>query len=132
MSTDNILRMTSQRQVILNELRRMTSHPTADEVYQKIRQRLPRISLGTVYRNLEILSECGLIQKLSLAGCQKRFDGNVENHCHVRCLQCGRVGDVHIDSAPALTVAARQASDFEIRGYSVEFTGFCPQCLSKE
>ncbi|PKN21112.1 MAG: transcriptional repressor, partial [Deltaproteobacteria bacterium HGW-Deltaproteobacteria-3] len=78
------LRITKQRQIILDELCSVTSHPTADVLYQMVRKRLPKISLGTVYRNLEIMSECGIIQKLDIGGTQKRFDGAPHIHYHVR------------------------------------------------
>ena len=87
------LRMTRQRKVILEELRKVDTHPSADEVYEMVRKRIPRISLGTVYRNLEILSERGDIQKLELGCTLKRFDGVPENHYHIRCVDCGRVVD---------------------------------------
>ena len=77
-------RMTRQRRVILEELKKANSHLTADGVYDVVRQQLPRISLGTVYRNLEILSESGVIKKLEFGSSQKLFDGRPENHYHVR------------------------------------------------
>ncbi|MCJ7604005.1 MAG: transcriptional repressor, partial [Desulfobulbaceae bacterium] len=76
MEAKNKLRMTKQRQVILEELRKVKTHPTADDMYQMLRKKMPKISLGTVYRNLEILSESGIIQKLDVGGTQKRFDGD--------------------------------------------------------
>ena len=87
-------RMTRQRAVILEELRKTTTHPTADELYGKVRERLPRISLGTVYRNLDFLADSGEIRRLEAAGTTKRFDGNMVEHQHVRCLCCGRIGDI--------------------------------------
>ncbi len=120
--------MTRQRRVILEELRKLRSHPTADELYELVREQLPRISLGTVYRNLEILSQCGLIQKLELGGPQRRFDGNVAEHCHVRCTRCGRVADVAMAPPAGLDESARAASDYEIVGHRLEFVGLCPQC----
>ena len=87
------MRMTRQRNVILEELRKVDTHPSADEVYDMVRRRLPRISLGTVYRNLEILSQNGRIQKLEIGGTQKRFDGNPANHYHLRCIHCDRLAD---------------------------------------
>jgi Fur family ferric uptake transcriptional regulator len=72
--------MTNQRQVILEEIQKVNTHPTADEVYETVRKRLPRISLGTVYRNLEILSACGLIQKIGPLSNQMRFDGITKKH----------------------------------------------------
>ena len=92
-------RNTRQRQVILEELQKLTSHPTAAGLYEIVRRRLPKISLGTVYRNLELLARTGLIQKLEFGGGEARFDGNVDRHDHVRCVRCGRVDDI---SAPPL------------------------------
>ncbi len=126
--TKHPLRMTAQRRIILEELRKVRTHPTAGEIYEIVRKRLPRISLGTVYRNLEILSEIGMIQKLEMAGTQKRFDGIVENHYHVRCIRCGRVDDVLADSIPMINEALAEASDYEILWHRLEFVGLCPQC----
>jgi len=121
-------RITRQRQVILEELRKVTTHPTADEVCQLVRRRLPRISLGTVYRNLEMLADCGLVQKLELAGAQRRFDGNVENHYHVRCNGCTRVEDLPVKPLPISESELRGITNFEITGHRVEFFGWCPDC----
>jgi len=123
--------ITQQRKVILEELKKLSSHPTADEVYDRARRRLPRISLGTVYRNLEILSGCGMIRKLELGGTQKRFDGRVENHYHVRCIRCGCIGDVPMEPLTTIENAIRGASNYEIIGSRLEFIGECPQCKKK-
>ena len=120
--------MTRQRQVILEELKKVTSHPTADEVYEMVRRRLPRISLGTVYRNLETLSESGLIQKLEFGGDQKRFDGNLENHYHVRCTNCGRLDDIPSRQIIDIENAFRNACDYQITGHQLILTGLCPDC----
>lgn len=127
----SVLRMTEQRKIILEELRRLCTHPTANEVYEIVRKRLPRISLGTVYRNLEILSETGMIQKLEMAGTQKRFDGNTENHYHVRCLGCGRVDDVAIEPISSIDSALDGVIDYRIVWHRLEFMGFCPKCQFK-
>ncbi len=122
------LRMTAQRRVILEEIRSMDTHPTADQIYELVRRRLPRVSLGTVYRNLELLSAHGLIQKLELGGAQRRFDGNPEAHYHVRCLSCGRVYDSEVPVAADLNRAQQAASDFVIKGHRLEFIGYCRAC----
>jgi Fur family ferric uptake transcriptional regulator len=122
------LRTTKQRKVILDELRSLRTHPTAIEVYERVRKKLPKISLGTVYRNLELLSESGLIQKLEMAGKQKRFDGITENHYHVRCMVCGRVDDVDVAPLGAINEAIASASDYKILWHRLEFVGICPRC----
>lgn len=124
-------RMTKQRMVILEELRKVTSHPTADEVYSLVRARLPRISLGTVYRNLDLLADAGTILKLEAAGSQKRFDGNTMPHQHIRCIHCGRVGDI-VNPLLVPDIAKASADGFHILNARIEFEGVCLQCESAE
>lgn len=128
MSAPSALRITKQRQLILDELCKLTSHPTADELYYLLRKKMPRISLGTVYRNLEILSDQGLIQKLDIGGTQKRFDGNATNHYHVRCVKCSRIDDLDIPVHKNFENDATKVTDFQILRHRLEFSGICPDC----
>ena len=128
MKADTKIFITKQRQVILEELKKTTSHPTADEVFLMVRQRLPKISLGTVYRNLELLSENGVIQKLDWSGRQRRYDGTFENHYHIRCLNCGRIDDVLIKPFSVVEETFRAHTDYEIKGYRLEVLGLCADC----
>lgn len=125
------LRMTRQRKVILEELRKVNTHPSADELYEMVRKRLPRISLGTVYRNLEILSASGNIQKLEPGCSLKRFDGNPSEHCHIRCVSCDRVVDAAITPDLEIDLEQVNSTDFKIIGHKLEFFGLCPQCSDK-
>ena len=125
------LRMTRQRRVILEELRKVNTHPSADEIYEIVRKRLPRISLGTVYRNLEILSEYGDIQKLEPGCSLKRFDGNPTEHCHIRCVYCDRIADAPMASDLEIDLARVDSTDFDIIGHRLEFLGVCPTCSDK-
>jgi Fur family ferric uptake transcriptional regulator len=125
------LRMTRQRRVILEELRKVNTHPSADEIYEIVRKRLPRISLGTVYRNLEILSDSGDIQKLEPGCSLKRFDGNPSEHFHIRCIRCDRIADVVIPPDLEIDLERVNAADFKIIGHRLEFLGLCPQCSGK-
>ena len=122
------LRMTRQRQVILEELRKVNTHPSADEVYEMVRKRLPRISLGTVYRNLEILSESGEIKKLEPGSSLKRFDGNPSEHFHIRCIRCNRIADMPMASDFEIDLADMTPTEYEILGHRLEFFGLCPHC----
>jgi Fur family ferric uptake transcriptional regulator len=124
----NALFMTEQRKVILDELGKSKAHPTADEVFQLVRKRMPRISLGTVYRNLELLAESGWIQKLEVAGSQKRFDGTTSDHYHMRCVRCGRIEDAPVDPIPDLTGALGRMRDYQVVGHRLEFMVVCPSC----
>jgi Fur family ferric uptake transcriptional regulator len=122
------LRQTEARRVILEELRDLTSHPTADEVYHIVRKRIPRVSLGTIYRNLEILSENRQIQKLEGGGTQRRFDGTTNNHYHLRCVVCGQIKDLTTHPLEEIEKAVFKLVDFEILDYKLELVGVCPAC----
>ncbi len=124
-------RKTQQREVILEELRAVTSHPTATELYEMVRERLPGISLGTVYRNLDILVRHGIAQKLESGRGQARFDGNPQRHPHVRCVCCGGVADVQGAPAGMAQVEIKQLSGHEILGFRLEYVGICPACRQK-
>lgn len=126
------LRMTHQREIILEELRRCPSHPTADELYERIKKKLPRISLATVYRNLEILSEAGLIKKLEISGRQKRFDWDTRDHDHVYCTHCHRVENIPTTAAPLIATGSNQQKGYLITGCRIEFYGLCPNCQKKQ
>ena len=123
--------MTRQRKVILEELLKQNAHPSADEIYQMVRRRMPRISLGTVYRNLEVLANMGKIQKLELSGALKRYDWDTNKHYHIRCVCCDRVDDAPIAPLNQLENDLYGATVFEIIGHNLEFTGLCPECSKK-
>lgn len=123
------MRLTTQRQIILEELAKVTSHPTANEVYDMVRKRLPRIGLGTVYRNLELMADSGIILKLEVGGTQKRFDATIAPHYHIRCIHCGKVDDIDIEVQQQINEQAADASAYDILGHHIEFSGICSECL---
>jgi Fur family ferric uptake transcriptional regulator len=123
-----IARRTRQREVVLELVRSTMDHPTADWVYRQARRRLPRISLGTVYRNLKRLAAEGLIREIHAAGQGTRFDGNTGQHHHVRCVACGRVNDLPASIDTRREEAAARALNFRILGHHVEIQGLCPRC----
>jgi len=123
---------TNQRKVIIEELRKLDTHPTADELYAIVREKLPQISLGTVYRNLELLSEAGEILKLELTGKQKRFDGKIEKHLHMRCSNCGRVEDVPGEMDEIDEKLNDMLSIMKADGYRLELSGLCEECRKED
>ena len=125
------MRLTTQRQIILEELGKVTSHPTANEVYDMVRKRLPRIGLGTVYRNLELMAETGIILKIEVGGTQKRFDATIEPHYHIRCLSCGKVDDIELPVMSEINTTAAEISKYQVLGHHIEFSGKCPMCQKK-
>lgn len=120
--------MTRQRKVILEELRKVDTHPSADEIYEMVRRRLPRISLGTIYRNLEILAVTGEILRLETGSHLKRFDGRAEDHYHIRCLRCDRLVDIFVHLGLELENRIKGSTDFSVLGHKLEFVGICPKC----
>ena len=125
-------RLTKQRLAILKVLRGTDTHPDADWVYREVKKVLPHVSLGTIYRSLEVLKDAGLIASLEV-GPRRRYDGNTSEHQHILCTGCGRVVDIHLPPS-LLDELERQAAseaDFTITGHRVEFYGLCPQCRRK-
>ncbi len=121
-------RSTVQRRVILEELQKLEVHPTASELYEIVRRRLGEISLGTVYRNLVLLSEMDIIQKLELGDSEVRFDGKTQEHYHVRCIDCGRINDLHDLPGELSITLPMETTDFSITGLHLVFYGICSPC----
>lgn len=121
-------RMTKQRMVILDTLKSVKTHPTADELFDAVRKKLPRISLGTVYRNLEIMSGMGVIIKIDIDGSPRRYDGNPEKHYHLRCLGCGKVIDIPGYAVGEITVSDDYGEGFKVVDYCLHFVGMCGNC----
>lgn len=124
------LKRSRQRDCIKEFLMTRYDHPTADMVYAHVREQFPNISLGTVYRNLSLLSELGEIQKLTCNG-PDRFDANTAPHCHFTCNQCGSVEDIHFDHDPDLTELVPQDFAGNITQIQLNFSGICSACITK-
>jgi Fur family ferric uptake transcriptional regulator len=125
--------MTKQKAVIVDELQKVTSHPTAVEVYEMVRKTLPRVSLGTVYRNLEMLSEKGDIQRLAIQSGKRRYDGNAATHPHICCRACGRIDDLPegaVFNEKQFRVS-NEVCGYKVTDYSIELFGICPKCRKK-
>ncbi len=129
MATSKLRRNTPQRIVILEELCASKEHPTAAELFALVRKKLPRVSLGTIYRNLEVLHEDGYVRKLEGGGTEARFDGTITPHYHVRCTSCGCVRDLPATSGDNIVPRPRDTAGFRIDGHRLEFFGQCPACL---
>ncbi len=124
-------RMTSQRRVILKVLRTMPVHPTADEIYEAVRKIMPRISLATVYRNLELLTAADSVLTLEV-GSRKRYDGDVSDHAHIICRGCWHTEDVPADAVESigkcLGTVASAVEGFEDVAPRLYFIGTCSKC----
>ena len=126
-------RNTRQRQVVLSTLCEMNSHPTAGELYRLVRDKLPRISLGTVYRNLEILQETG--QAVRLAGCngqEARYDGRTEPHLHFHCRQCQAIFDLATKLPLLDDLLDKTIEGHRTDGYHLILHGTCLDCRGRD
>lgn len=119
-----------QREAIKNFLAARYDHPAAETIYMSIREEFPNISLGTVYRNLALLSEMGEIRKISIGSGPERYDGNTEPHYHFVCKCCGSVLDLGIREMEHIDILAGQNFGGEIEGHFAYFYGTCPVCVT--
>lgn len=123
-----MLKYSRQRESIQNFLANRYDHPTAETVYQNIREEFPNISLGTVYRNLNLLAEIGEIQKISTGAGPDRFDGNMHPHYHFICNHCGCVMDLSVSGLEHINILASQDFGGAVEGHVAYFYGKCPAC----
>ena len=121
-------RNTIQRTLVLETVNKLKCHATADEIYDSIVKEHPNISRGTVYRNLNYLSETGEIRRLEIPGGADCFDHLCHKHYHARCIQCGHVFDVDMEYLPNLEKNIKDAHGFEIISHNIIFKGICPEC----
>ncbi len=124
------LKRSKQRDAIVAFLKTRKDHPTADMVYHEIRQTIPNISLGTVYRNLSLLSDRGEILRLSCDGKTDRFDADIRPHYHFICKQCGCVQDVDLPYQKDLDHLANDSFSGTITSHELLFQGICNTCGS--
>ncbi len=117
-----------QRQRILEILQSTDTHPTADWIYSILKAEIKNLSLGTVYRNLNILVDQGLAKKLEFGSTFDRFDAVVENHYHLICEKCGSVYDLDMDVDERIVKLAEEKTSFRIKNHRIEFFGICKNC----
>ena len=121
------LKVTHQRLAILKYLDENNTHPTAEEIYSKLKQKNPSLSKTTVYNSLEVLKKYGIIQSLTICGSEHRYDFKEGMHHHFLCKKCGKIIDIHI-SCPNIQKVKRYGHEIEeIHGY---FKGVCKNCLN--
>lgn len=118
-----------QREAILAELCSRKDHPTAEDLYLTLKAEMPNLSLGTVYRNLNMLASDGVILKISVEGAD-RYDGNKDLHYHFCCLKCGRVTDVDVPPFDDIDSKAQAYAKGRIDTHELIFIGECDDCLN--
>ena len=121
-------RFSRQREQIYQAVYSSREHPSAQMVYESLKPDMPRLSLGTVYRNLHQMAQEGRLAELD--GPVTRFDAVLVPHTHVRCSRCGRVADLELPYDPAMDREAA-AAGWAVTGHSLVFHGICPACGEK-
>lgn len=121
-------RNTVQKDIVLNTVRDMRSHVTADAVYERLHEAYPNISKGTVYRNLGILADEGEIRRVEIPDGPDRFDFTLTNHYHVRCVKCGEISDVDMDVINDIESRIKDTHGMEFISHDILFKGICPAC----
>lgn len=128
---DNGCKVTPQRLAVYDMLSHTTEHPTAEMIYQKVKEQYPTMSFATVYKSVEIFSKLGVIQVLNTGEDSFRYDVKTSEHPHIKCTKCGRVNDVsHLD-ARAVESLVENETGFKVNGHQFYFYGICPDCQKK-
>ncbi|MEN3038316.1 MAG: transcriptional repressor [Candidatus Kryptonium sp.] len=126
-------RGSKQREAILRILQSTDIHPTADWIYDQVRKVIPNISLGTVYRNLNLLKDEGLIREVTIQGSSSaRYDANLEPHYHFICLKCNSVYDLPAHGVGLNIDSYLEGKNFEIKFVKIDIFGICDRCRSSE
>jgi Fe2+ or Zn2+ uptake regulation protein len=120
--------LTRQREAVFDYLSEVEHHPTAEEVYLAVKRRLPKISLATVYKNLEALVNCGAVSKLAYGDAAARYDIRTDHHYHTRCLECGGIWDLNAKAGSELLQQIKPQTGFAVKDYRLELLGYCREC----
>lgn len=124
-------RNTIQKELVKNAVISLHGHVTADEVYDFIKKEHPSVGKGTVYRNLNILVEEGAVRRVEISDGPDCFDFTIREHYHVKCIECGKVFDVDMDTID-LMKKIRDKHGIEFLGFDILFRGICPKCREIE
>ena len=121
-------KLTRQREAVLRVIRAREDHPTANEIFQAARLRLPTISYATVYNSLRYLKEAGLVHEIKFGDGASRYDRETERHDHAICNDCGKLVDFDLPQAADLIQAAARKSKFKAASVHLTLRGVCPEC----
>ena len=124
-------KVTPQRLAVYEVLSRTKAHPNAETIYNKLQPNYPTMSLATVYKTLDILSEIGLVQVLNVGEDSFRYVAETMSHPHIRCVSCNRVDDVFDVQDEALIKSVTEKSGYHLTGRQLYFFGRCPECQKK-
>lgn len=125
------MKLTHQRMEIFREVAQTVDHPDAEKVYQGVRERMPTMSLDTVYRTLWMLKDLDLITTLGSSRGRTRFDANLSHHHHFVCVRCGLTRDFYSDAFDELRLPDSVKAFGHVETTQVEVKGVCPKCNAK-
>ena len=125
---DSGVRITPQRHAILEYLIKSMSHPTADEIYKALEGKFPNMSVATVYNNLRVFREVGLVKELTYGDSSSRFDCNTSDHYHSICEECGKIVDFHYPGLDEVEALVEHVTGFKVNNHRMEVYGVCPDC----
>ena len=125
------VKITPQRRFVIESILNDRTHPSAEDVYNKVKKKLPEISLATVYQTLELLESEGILLKISLPDGKSHYDPFINPHFHFYCEKCGKIEDKEIANTKTLEETITKESNFEIKNYTVLVYGFCKKCKQK-
>ena len=123
--------MTKQLKTIVKVLGSTNSHPTAEWIYREVKQEIPKVSLGTIYRNLRELQVEGEILEINIDGSPSRFDYNTTDHCHFRCTNCEQMIDLTVPECSKIVKQLTRKRGLQITGHQVIFSGLCVECQKR-
>ena len=127
-----VRKKSKKRDAILNCIRQTKCHPTAEWIHQQLKPEFPDLSLGTVYRNIAMFKEAGVIQSIGVVNGLERYDFTTAPHTHFVCTQCGEVTDLDDVVLPASVLEETEAAGCSVTGYQLQFTGVCACCRAKK
>lgn len=122
------VRMTPQRHAILEFLYESMTHPTADEIYKALEGRFPNMSVATVYNNLRVFKEAGIVKELTYGDSSSRFDCVTTDHYHVICESCNKIVDFHYPGLNEVETLAEHVTGFKVNNHRMEIYGTCSDC----
>lgn len=125
------VRMTPQRHAILSFLMHSVTHPTADEIYKSLSPTFPSMSVATIYNNLRLFVDAGLIRELTYGDDSSRFDADLSDHYHAICRTCGTIVDFDYPPLTDAEEAATRETGFLVEGHRMEIYGQCAGCACK-
>ncbi|RSL31704.1 transcriptional repressor [Salibacterium salarium] len=124
------VRMTPQRHAILEYLYESMNHPTADDIYKALESKFPNMSVATVYNNLRVFKNVGIIRELTYGDSSSRFDCVTTDHYHVICSDCGKIVDFHYPGLDEVETLAEHVTGFKVHDHRMEIYGSCQECKS--